>query len=307
MHTTICLNPAFDKTVTVAQLRPGEVNRILQVRQDMGGKGINVAVVAHRLGLSVRCIGCMGENGSSLLKEMMTAEGFQWEFMTIPGSVRTNLKVVSQNSQGVTEFNEPGCLMDQAQLESFIRLAREKTKNNGFTVLTGSLPPGCPETTYRDLILALEGHPCILDAEGDILLRGVEANPYLVKPNLTELEAALNISLRTLRSIREAAYVLMRKGAQAVIVSMGKMGAMFTDGHQTLYSPGLNVKAMSTVGAGDAMVGGVLFGLEKGESLPRAFRYGMAAGAASVMTEGTQLIRPEDFETLLHQVKVQEV
>jgi len=306
MITTICLNPAFDKTVTVEELHIGEVNRILHVREDLGGKGINVAAVARRLGLNAQCLGCMGEAGAVLLREKMAEEGVTFEFMTVPGSIRTNLKVVSQQGQAVTELNEPGCPMTQAQLETFMNLVRENGTGS-YTVLTGSLPPGCPEETYRDIIFALKNVPCILDAEGNSLLMGLAAHPLLVKPNLSELESTLGTSLRTLRAIRDAAYVLLKKGAQSVIVSMGKMGALFTDGKRTLYSPALSVKALSTVGAGDAMVGGVLLGLTNGESLAEAFRSGMAAGAASVMTEGTQPIRLQDYKVLLPKVAVQEV
>jgi 1-phosphofructokinase len=306
MITTICLNPAFDKTVTVDELRLGEVNRILHVREDLGGKGINVAAVARRLGLEAKCLGLMGETGAARLQEKMAEEGISFEFMTIPGSIRTNLKVVSQKGQAVTELNEPGCLVTREQLDAFMHLTHEKGAGS-YAVLTGSLPPGCPEETYREIILALKDVSCILDSEGGSLLLGLEAHPLLVKPNLSELEATLGTTLRTLRSIRDAAYVLLKKGAQSVIVSMGKMGALFTDGRRTLYSPALGVKALSTVGAGDAMVGGVLLGLTEGESLAEAFRSGMAAGAASVMTEGTQPIRIKDYQALLPKVTVQEV
>jgi 1-phosphofructokinase len=306
MITTICLNPAFDKTVTVDELHLGEVNRILHVREDLGGKGINVAAVALRLGLEAKCLGCMGETGSERLREMMTEHGIPFEFMTIPGSIRTNLKVVSHKGQAVTELNEPGCFITREQLDAFMRMVLEKGAGS-FAVLTGSLPPGCPEETYREIILKLKDVPCILDAEGNSLLLGLNAHPLLVKPNLSELESTLKTTLRTLRSIRDAAYVLLKKGAQSVIVSMGKMGALFTDGQQTLYSPALGIKVLSTVGAGDAMVGGVLLGLTKGESLAEAFRSGMAAGAASVMTEGTQPISAKDYQALLPKVAVQEV
>ena len=306
MITTICLNPAFDKTVTVDELRLGEVNRILHVREDLGGKGINVAAVALKLGLEAKCLGCMGETGAARLREKMAEEGIPHEFMTIPGSIRTNLKVVSRKGQAVTELNEPGSFITKEQLDAFMRLVQDKGAGS-FAVLTGSLPPGCPDDTYKEIILALKNVPCILDAEGNSLLLGLGAHPLLAKPNLNELEATLGTSLRTLRSIRDAAYVLLKKGAQSVIVSMGKMGALFTDGQRTLYSPALSVKALSTVGAGDAMVGGVLLGLHHGETLAEAFRSGMAAGAASVMTEGTQPIRMKDYQELLPKVSVQEV
>lgn len=307
MITSICMNPSFDKTVEVDALEVGEVNRIRTSRTDMGGKGINVAVVAQRLGLSCQCIGVMGEDGSARLQSMLEKEGMEQAFLTVPGSVRTNTKIVSRDGKGVTELNEPGAPMDAAQLRAFFDMAREKVAGSRYAVLTGSLPPGCPQGTYRNLMRALEGVDCILDVGGKELELGAEAHPFLIKPNLSELEATLGLELRTLRSIRDAALIFLRKGVQHVIVSMGSMGAMYVSKEKTLFAPALRVEAKSTVGAGDAMVGGLLKGLEVEGDMAHAFRYGVAAGAASVMTEGTQLIVPEDFDSLLGQVKVQEV
>lgn len=307
MITSICMNPSFDKTVEVDTLELGEVNRIRTSRTDMGGKGINVAVVAKRLGLNCRCIGVMGEDGSARLQSMLEREGMEHAFLTVPGSVRTNTKIVSRDGKGVTELNEPGAAMDTAQLQAFFSMAREKASDSRYAVLTGSLPPGCPAGTYRDLMRAMEGVNCILDVGGKELELGAEAHPFLIKPNLSELEATLGLELRTLRSIRDAALIFLRKGVQHVVVSMGSMGAMYVSKEKTLFAPALRVEAKSTVGAGDAMVGGLLKGLEMEGDMAHAFRYGVAAGAASVMTEGTQLIVPEDFDNLLGQVKVQEV
>lgn len=307
MITSICMNPSFDKTVEVDTLELGEVNRIRNSRTDMGGKGINVAVVAKRLGLNCRCIGVMGEDGSDRLRSMLEKESMEHAFLTVPGSVRTNTKIVSRDGKGVTELNEPGAAMDAAQLQAFFNMAREKAADSRYAVLTGSLPPGCPAGTYRDLMRAMEGVNCILDVGGKELELGAEAHPFLIKPNLSELEATLGLELRTLRSIRDAALIFLRKGVQHVVVSMGSMGAMYVSKEKTLFAPALRVEAKSTVGAGDAMVGGLLKGLEVEGDMAHAFRYGVAAGAASVMTEGTQLIVPEDFDNLLGQVKVQEV
>ena len=185
--------------------------------------------------------------------------------------------------------------------------AREEAARSAYMVLTGSLPPGCPENAYGELIRSLRGTRCILDAGGAALRLGAEAGPFLIKPNLAELEQALGAQLRTLRAIRDAALIFLRKGAAHVVVSMGAMGAMYVSQARTLYAPALKVEARSTVGAGDAMVGGMLLGLQQEGDMAHAFRCGIAAGAASVMTEGTQLIRPEDFQRLVSQVKVQEV
>ena len=307
MITGVCLNPSFDKTVEVDALALGEVNRIRSVRVDMGGKGVNVAVVARRLGLDALCIGCMGEQGAQHFTRLMDEEGLPHRFLTVPGAVRTNLKVVSRDGKGVTELNEPGAPLSGKAMEDFFALAKEEAARSEYVVLTGSLPPGCPDNTYGELIRAMGGTRCILDAGGPVLRLGVEAGPFLIKPNLAELEQALGAQLRTLRAIRDAALIFLRKGASHVVVSMGAMGAMYVSEARTLYAPALRVEARSTVGAGDAMVGGMLLGLQKSGDMAQAFRYGIAAGAASVMTEGTQLIHPEDFERLVSQVKVQEV
>lgn len=308
MITTICLNPCFDKTVNVENLQTGQVNRIRDTRVDLGGKGINVAVVASRLGLDVQCIGIMGENGSTELTAMMDREGLKHRFMTVPGHVRTNMKVYSLDGQGVTELNEPGSPLNPEILEQFTAIAEEATRDSNMIVMTGSLPPGCPEGTYRNLMKALEGKKCILDTEGrELEMAAKGGHPFLIKPNLREMEATLGIELRTMRAIRDAALLFIRLGVQHSVVSMGAMGAMYISAEKTLFAPALRVETKSTVGAGDAMIGGMLLGYEVEKDMAKAFRYGIAAGAASVMTEGTQLIVRSDFEKLLDQVRIQEV
>ena len=308
MITTICLNPCFDKTVNVDQLLPGQVNRIREARVDLGGNAINVAVVASKLGLDVQCIGIMGENGAASLTALMDREELKHHFITVPGDVRTNLKVYSLDGHGVTELNEPGTAVSEDSLKAFTRIVREETADSDMVVLTGSLPPGCPEGTYRDLLLALDGKKCILDTEGkELELAAKGAHPFLIKPNLREMEATLGIELRTMRAIRDAALIFIRLGVKHSVVSMGAMGAMYISADKTLFAPALRVETKSTVGAGDAMIGGMLLGYEIEKDLAKALRYGIAAGAASVMTEGNQPIARSDFEALLDQVRIQEV
>ena len=250
----------------------------------------------------------MGENGSTELTAMMDREGLKHRFMTVPGHVRTNMKVYSLDGQGVTELNEPGSPLNPEILEQFTAIAEEATRDSNMIVMTGSLPPGCPEGTYRNLMKALEGKKCILDTEGrELEMAAKGGHPFLIKPNLREMEATLGIELRTMRAIRDAALLFIRLGVQHSVVSMGAMGAMYISAEKTLFAPALRVETKSTVGAGDAMIGGMLLGYEVEKDMAKAFRYGIAAGAASVMTEGTQLIVRSDFEKLLDQVRIQEV
>ena len=307
MITTVCMNPCYDKTASLTQLKVGEVNRLKDVRVDIGGKAINVAIVLRRLGVAADCIGCLGEADESSFLQLLQKENVPLSYIRVPGQVRTNLKLLDDESHSVTEFNEPGPTLSEENLTDFIELLKEKTVNSSCVVFSGRLPMGCEETTYQRCMQALDGKKCVLDSAGKSLLYGIKEKPYFVKPNLPEMESIMNRELRTLRSLRDAALFLMEYGAQNVIISMGKYGAMYTNGQKTLFAPALQVEARSTVGAGDAMIGGVLMGLDKGAPMEEAFRYGIAAGAASVMTDGTQLLRPDDFHALVPKVTVQEV
>ena len=307
MITTVCMNPALDRTVTVDSLQKGHVNRIRDSRTDVGGKGVNVAVVARRLRLDAQVIGVAGEDGLARIQEAMDAEGVRHAFLPVEGSVRVNTKVVSLDGSGVTELNESGPVMSAETLAEFFALAREKAQGSDAVVITGSLPPGCPAGTYRELICALHGTRCILDVGGAELVLGVAAKPFLVKPNHHELAAALRTELKTMEDVRRGAQSLVDAGAENVVVSMGKDGALYVGAEGAFYAPEIPVEVHSTVGAGDALVGGLLYGLTKYGTMREAFRCGVAAGTASVMTEGTQLVRPEDFHRLLGQVRIEDL
>lgn len=304
MITTVCLNPSFDKTAYVDTLKIGDINALKDARVDMGGKGINVAVAARRLGIETQCLGIMGENGSARMHEMLEQEKVQAHFLIIKGAVRVNLKVVSKDAFKVTEFNEPGETVSPEDFSLFCQMAAEKSKGSDGVVLTGSLPPGCAADTYKQLMIKTKEMPCVLDTLGESLLLVLPFRPFLIKPNLTELETTLGRKLSTFDDILKGAQVLVDKGAQNVIVSMGQNGALMTDGPHSFFAPAPKVTARSTVGAGDAMVGGVLYGLKRFNDMREAFKCGVAAGAASVMTEGTQLLHTEDFAKLLPMIQM---
>ena len=306
MITTICLNPALDRTVTVDTLVPGQVNRIRTSRTDVGGKGVNVAVVCRRLGLEAQVIGCAGIDGYAKLQAKARNERIGCDFHTVEGAIRVNTKVFPLDGSGVTELNEPGPTLTAEDLDVFFDLAAEKTEGSDYAVITGSLPPGCPAHIYRELIQTLKV-PCILDVGGEPLRLGVEARPFLIKPNHHELAATVGRELHTLEDIRAAAQSFVDAGVRHVVVSLGKDGAMYVGEEGCFFAPEIPVEVKSTVGAGDALVGGILYGLIKYGSMREGFRAGAAAGTASVMTEGTQLIVPEDFRRLIPQVQMQEL
>lgn len=307
MLTAVCMNPSFDRTVTVPSLVPGQVNRILSVRQDVGGKGINVAITARRLGLDTRVIGCAGRRDLMRVCQALEAEQVSHAFLPVDGDVRINTKIVPQDGSAVTELNEPGAPVDAQARQEFLALAEKTLAQDRDVVLTGSLPPLCPPDTYRLLMERMPQCRFVLDVSGEALLAGLQARPFLVKPNRDELQATLHRSLNTIEEVTLAARELLHLGAQHVLVSLGGEGALWVSTSGAWLAPSIPVQVRSTVGAGDAMVGGVMAALDKTEDIREALRFGVAAGTASVMTEGTQLIRREDFDALLPCVRIRDV
>ena len=306
MITTVCMNPSFDKTVEIPCLQPGELNRIQKIRQDPGGKGLNVAVVLHRLGVEAGCVGFLGEESRPSFLKLLEKEGVSFQAVPLPGEVRTNLKVVDCSSGRVTELNEPGPEVDPPHLEAFFALLRQAAGESDLVVFSGSLPRGC-EGSYARGLRELSGVRCVLDCAGSALREALPQKPFLIKPNRAELEELAGRRLSTLAEIQTAARELMALGAENVIVSLGKEGALLLCQDLCLFAPEVETEVHSTVGAGDAMLAGVVAALEKGEDLPEAFRWGVAAGTASVMTDGTQLIRLEDYQRLLPRVRVEKL
>lgn len=305
MILCVCLNPSFDRTAEVEGFRIGETNRITRARTDLGGKGVNVCRVLDRLRAESKCLLCMGEDGAERFRAMLEAEHIRFSAVTVPGAVRTNLKILSEGA--LTEVNEPGPELDQEALQSVEALLQQEAAEADWIVLTGSLPKGCPSDLYARMMRMLPEKRFILDASGDALMEGLSAGPALVKPNRDELSKAVGRELKGLQEIRQAALELISRGAGAVIVSMGGEGALLVEKDRCDYAPAIPVRVGSSVGAGDAMVGAMLTGLEKTGNLREAFRYGVAGGTCSVMTEGTGLIEPERFGEMLERVEITEV
>jgi 6-phosphofructokinase 2 len=167
-------------------------------------------------------------------------------------------------------------------------------------VLSGSLPPGAPDDVYARMIrCAKDGARVVVDTSGGALQRTLDARPFLVKPNLRELSQLAGHPLESDEQIEEAAQGLVREGKVAVVVvSLGAGGAVVVseEGARTVRAPTVPIR--SKVGAGDSTVAGITLALSRGESLVDAARFGVAAGAAAVMTEGTELCRREDTERL---------
>ena len=305
--TVLCLNPSFDRTVEVSELEPGRTNRILSSMTQAGGKGLNVATCLRNLGLESVCLGCAGTDNYEQFSKLLGTRNAWVDFERIPGSIRLNTKVVSlKGNHHVTELNEPGPSISKDDLRFLQERFRESCKKSRMAVITGSLPPQCPEGTYAAFMKDVSV-PWVLDVGGRELMLGLSAHPFLIKPNLDELEKAVGRRLSGSRDIVDAAKYLCERGASCAVVSMGGDGAVITNGKDALFSPALQVNVESTVGAGDAMVSGLIAGYLKDQALDTMLRYGTAAAAASVMSRGTGLFDNESFAILLERAETRRI
>lgn len=307
MITTISLNPSIDRTVNLEHFVPGGLNRVVSSHSVAAGKGINVALAAAALGMDVECIGFMYREGSKLFEKRLMMNSAAYNFVWCEGSVRTNIKIFDQSTQTITEINEPGVQVGENDLKRMSELVTLHAENSDYLVLAGSLPPGCPKDYYRTLIQSVEGLGCrcVLDADGEALRYGLEAQPYMIKPNRFELETMSGRELKSLEEIRDAAMKYIAMGVSIVAVSLGAEGALITDGDETLYAPVMKVDVRSTVGAGDSMVAGMVCGCMGDNSLEDAFRMGVACATARCMTEGSKVVDKRIYKALLDMVQIE--
>jgi 6-phosphofructokinase 2 len=302
---TLTMNPAIDKSARVERVRHDTKLRLADVRRDPGGGGINVSRAIAHIGGASRAVFVVGGIEGRLLGELLRDESFDQEPIEIAGSIRENLTVVEGSTGEQYRFGMPGPTLtpnETARAESVIkgRVAAES-----IVVASGSLPPGVPDDFYARIarIASEAGARFIVDTSGKPLAAALEEGVWLVKPNLNELASLLKSERLEEPEIRDAAGELVAAGrAEHVVVSLGSGGAYLVGDDEVVKRVAPTVAVESRIGAGDSMVGGMAFALARGASVGEAVRWGVAAGAAAVMTPGTELCRGDDVRRLLDEV-----
>ena len=306
MIYTVTLNPALDKTATVENLRLDSVNRISELRVDPGGKGINVSKVVRELGAKTVAIALLGGHTGTMLRNMLVELGIECKVLEVEGETRTNLKIKDPALKTNTDINEPGPEVTDEQLRGMLDGLVGEVGSGDIVVLSGSLPRGAAADTYKVWVAALKktGAKVYLDADGDKLVRGIEAKPDLIKPNEIELGAMMGHTLDADDKIVEAARELIDSGLDRVMVSMGGAGALYVARDVTIKANPVKVPVGSTVGAGDSVVAALAYAQDKGLGLEDTMRLAMATGAANVMQSGTQAAPRELVDSLIDKVVV---
>ena len=309
MIITLTLNPAVDQTMVVSEVTLGEVNRVREVYLDPAGKGINVSRMVHRLGWPTIAFGFLAGEIGLLAEKALDNEGVQYHFVHVPGQTRLNVALIDESTGVLTNYNGRGLRVDE---ESVARLDEVLTfwlQAGSVLVLAGSLPRGMPEDTYARYIELAKaaGSKTILDADGEPLRLGLEAEPTLIKPNRPEAQRLLGRLLPDLEAVTDAARELAATRSTIVIISMGGNGAVYAtkDGAWLAVPP--EIELNSSVGSGDALVAGLAVALAGDRPLVEGLREGTAAGAATAQTAGTTPGSKEEVARLLPQVQIKEL
>lgn len=304
MIYAIYLNPTIDKTVYLDELKIGGTNRPDTVLIQGGGKALNLAVVASRLGAEAAVSGFLCSEGCSMIRSALS--GIPCYFIEQPGLPRTNTKIYDRSAAHITEINEAGPLFEPSAYAAFEQNLLSRLSSEDFVVLTGSLPRGCDPAYYGELIKKLPC-PAALDASGAALTSGITAHPAVIKPNTDELAQLTGKNLTSVGDILAACRQLIQSGVKICAVSMGKEGALITDGAKAFFAPSVVSKPDSTVGAGDSMLAGILSMLTRGGGIEEALRLGTAAAAATISLPGTNLATFELTQEYLLKVTTKEL
>ncbi|EZP66903.1 1-phosphofructokinase [Pseudomonas sp. P7] len=277
---SLTLNPALDLTVRLPRLEPGEVNRSDTVLTHAAGKGVNVAQVLADLGHQVTVGGFLGEDNPQAFEALIARRGFADAFIRVPGETRSNIKIAEQDGR-VTDINAPGPLVSEQAQQALLDQLTRIAPGHDAVVVAGSLPRGVTPQWLHGVLVQLKhlGLKVALDTSGEALRAGLQAGPWLVKPNTEELADALD-------NAADAISQLHQQGVEHVVVSDGAAGVSWYSSGATLHATPPKVAVASTVGAGDSLLAGMLHGLLSGEAPEHTLRRATAIAAMAVTQIG---------------------
>ena len=276
----VCPNLAIDRTLTISALRRGETQRAGEASAVAGGKGANAARVARALGGDPLLVGFAGGAAGKVLRARLAAGGIRAELVAVEGETRFTIALVEPDGT-TTLVNEPGPEVTREDCDRLLETAAAAARADEPALLTGSLPPGVPETLYADLRSALGDRIVVVDAGGAALAASLAAEPFLVKPNLEEAR-------RWGTDAVSASAALVAAGASHALVTTAEEAVL--DGSLRLRAPA--VAAVNPTGSGDALAGALLVALEARRSLEAAVRLGLAAAAANAAQPVAGLVDP---------------
>lgn len=312
MILSVTLNVSVDVTLYIEGLRPYETNRVQKSETDIGGKGVNLSRIVAELGGTSVATGFCGELAHPLFAQKFADQDVLDAFILTADPSRTNFSVEDGSGKPPTTLNAAGPTIRANEWAAFLDQFEHLLKDADWVTLGGSIPHGVEPTVYETLgsLARQQGRKFLLDADGDPLKHGLNASPHLIKPNLREAARLLERDLSHRDDVIRAAKDLRPKvdpECGMVMISMGGDGAVLATQERLYFGESPAVEAISTIGCGDSMLGAFLGSLERGDDAAEALRWGLAAGAATAATDGSEIGRRPVIELLWPEAKVYEI
>lgn len=307
MILSVCMSPCIDVTVELDEFKVGKTNVVKRKALSLGGKALNVAIGVKRLGGSPYLTGIMYKENGFMFENALNKEDVPFTFIWNEGRVRENYKFIDRRAM-LTEANDVGQEIAPQTAKEMLAAVSALSSRSSVTVLSGGLPRGLDTSYYADLVKAVDNRSLkIVDASGQRIFAALNEGVDLVKPNIDELEDAIGRAITSKEDMLTGCYELLDRGAKVVLLSLGRKGAIITDGTHSYHCRSINVAVNSTVGAGDAMVAAAAIGLEQCAPLSEILRTGVAAGTANVMTVGQVSFTEDKYNEVLSTLEVKEI
>jgi 6-phosphofructokinase 2 len=303
---TITMNPALDVLTSIDKVSDTHKMRCGAVLKHPGGGGVNVARVLHRLGSNCVALYLAGGVTGERHHKLMTTEKVRCHVMPIAEETRESFSAHELSSGHDFRFVLPGPHVSAAEYEACLDYVAQHLPKQ-FLVISGGLAPGVPDNFYARLaaLAKQNGVRVVLDTSGPALAEALKVGVYLFKPSLRELRDLTGLTLPDEDTQIAAAQQLIQSGqAEIVAVSLGAEGAMVVSATEHWRARSVKVDVQTTIGAGDSFVAGMVWSLRRGDTLLKAFQYGMASGAAALLSSGTSLSQAADVHMLLPEVVI---
>lgn len=307
---TLTINPSIDTSTAVDRMAPIHKLRCAPPHRDPGGGGVNVARVAVRFGADVIALCAAGGVMGELLRRLIDREGIPNFMIQVSEETRESFTVFEEATGHEYRFVLPGPELHEDEWRQCLGALAGLDDDPRFIVASGSLSPGVPSDYYAHAARIAKGRGArfLLDTSGPPLAAALEEGVYLFKPNLRELSELTGVPIEGEHAWVDACRRLTEAGrAEHVALTLGDRGALLVAGDRAWRAPALPIKPVSTVGAGDSFLGAMVWGLAEGLRIEDAFRYGVAAGSAALLSPGTGLCRKEDVERLYPDIALREL
>ncbi|MGF7101212.1 1-phosphofructokinase [Borreliella kurtenbachii] len=304
MIYTLTLNPSVDYKIVLKEFQEESLNYALNNNFFAGGKGINVSIVLKNLGKPSIALGFLGGFTGDYIRFSLDSKGIKNDFIKIKYDTRLNIKMIANGRE--TEINANSPDISENEFE-FLKDRLKSLTSNSILVMSGSVPTALGENAYNEIANSISNDvKLIIDTSGKPLRKIFKLNPFLIKPNVYELEDLFNAKFNSTKELIKIGKNLVESGIQNIIISMGSDGAIFIGGKNVVFRAFVpKINSVSTIGAGDSVIAGFVYAFDNGNTLKDSFKFGVAAGTATALKGN--LCEFQDVKKMLCEIRVEDI